>query len=49
MTDGAQIPDGSTGGPEWSDKREHALEFKSRRAAMRVKNLCPSAKVETIS
>lgn len=34
--DGCIIPDGSTGGPEWTTKRDHALVFDTHRKAARV-------------
>jgi hypothetical protein len=42
---GEQIRDGSTGGPEHTYNREHALEFKSHRSAALVANLCPGSEV----
>lgn len=45
---GKQIRDGTCpvkSGPEHSTRREHALLFKSHRAAARVAAKCPSAKI----
>jgi hypothetical protein len=47
--DGSFVRDGSfKGGPEWTKKREHALEFDSRLAAARVRGKCPSAIVRPV-
>lgn len=47
---GEQINDGTGGksGPEWTDKREFALKFKSHRAAAIVANKCASAEIVEI-
>jgi len=43
-SDGTMARDGSfDGGPEWTLKRDHALEFESHRAAALVRSKCPSA------
>lgn len=42
---GEQLRDESARGPEHTWKREHALEFASRRAAARVAALCPGSEV----
>jgi hypothetical protein len=45
---GTIVPDGSTGGPEWG-KREHAMRFRTHRAAARIRNQCfPTATIETV-
>lgn len=47
--DGTFGRDGSfKGGPEWTTKREHALEFKSLHAALCVRAKNPSAKVHPV-
>jgi hypothetical protein len=48
-SDGTMARDGEfPGGPEWTTRREHALEFDSHRAAARVRSRCPSATVTPI-
>jgi len=44
--DGQMVKDAESaaGGPEWG-KSEHAYEFKSHRAAMRVANMCHGVEV----
>jgi hypothetical protein len=45
-SDGTMVRDGSfAGGPEWTLKRDHALEFGSHMAAARVRSKCPSATI----
>ena len=38
-----------SGGPEWTAKRHHALEFVSHRSAARVCSKCPSAIVASVN
>ena len=45
---GEQVRDGSTGGPEHTTNRNHALEFETHRAAARVANLCPGSEVVAV-
>lgn len=45
---GEQVRDGSTGGPEHTTNREHALEFETHRAAARVASLCPGSEIVTV-
>ena len=50
-SDGAILRDGTchkNSGPEWSQDRNKAFEFKSVRAAMRVRNKTISGKVHPI-
>lgn len=42
---GEQVRDGSTGGPEHTFKRDHALEFETHRSAALVAGLCPGSEV----
>lgn len=40
LADGTMKRDNPNSGPEWTVRRDDALEFKSHRAAARVANVC---------